>query len=311
MMIEYIDQRRALMDFRQLMTFRVLAMTLNFHQAAGRLNYVQSTVTAQIQALEEELGTRLFDRLGKRVTLTDAGARLLPYAEHLLKVAEEARLAISEQQELAGTVTISATETLCTYRLPAVLHQFRLSYPQIQILFSPSPYTELRRAVTDGSVDLAFVLEEPITTPTLHVEPLLSEPIHLVASPAHPLAQQPALLPSDLDGETLLMTEAGCAYRVQFQHQLSRNGVQPNMLEFGSIEAIKQCTMAGMGIAVLPAIAVATEVSQKKLVVLPWGGELICLTMQMIRHKQKWLSPALQVFIQVVQQMFSETAIQP
>lgn len=295
------------MDFRQLTTFRVLAATLNFHQTAERLNYVQSTVSAQIQALEEELGTRLFDRLGKNVILTDAGARLLPYAEHLLKVAEEARLAVLEQQDLVGTLTISATETLCTYRLPAVLHQFRLAYPQVRLLFSPSPYSELRRAVADGSVDLAFVLEEPIAAPALYAESLLPEPIHLVASPAHPLAQQSGVSPIDLDGETLLMTEAGCAYRVQFQHQLSVAGVQPtNMLEFGSIEALKQCAMVGMGIAVLPAIAVARELSQKKLVVLPWSGKPICLTMQMIRHKQKWLSPALQAFIQVAQQILKK-----
>lgn len=299
------------MDFRQLTTFRVLATTCNFHQAAERLNYVQSTISAQIQALEEELGVRLFDRLGKRVILTDAGARLLPYAEYLLKVAEEARLAVSEQQELVGTLTISATETLCTYRLPVVLRQFRLSCPQVRLLFSPAPYSELRRAVADGSVDLAFVLEEPIAAPALHAEPLLPEPIHLVVSPAHPLAQQPGVSPIDLDAETLLMTEAGCAYRVQFQHQLSVSGVQPtNMLEFGSIEAIKQCAMVGMGIAILPAIAVATELSQKKLVVLPWSGKPICLTMQMIRHKQKWLSPALHAFVQVAQQILKEPSIQ-
>lgn len=298
------------MDFRQLTTFCALAKTFNFHQTAERLGYVQSTVTAQIQALEEELGTRLFDRLGRRVVLTDAGARFLPYAEHLLKVAEEARLAVSGQQELVGTVTISATETLCTYRLPVVLHQFRLSYPQVRLLFSPSPYSELRRAVADGSVDLAFVLEKPITTSSLHAEPLLSEPIHLVASPAHPLAQQPLVSSVDLDGETFLMTEAGCAYRVQFQHQLNVAGIQPtNMLEFGSIEAMKQCAMVGMGIAVLPAIAVATELSQHKLVVLPWSGMPICLTMQMIRHKQKWLSPALQAFERVAQHILKEPTI--
>ena len=298
------------MDFRHLTTFRALAATLNFHQAAERLNYVQSTVSAHIQALEEELGTRLFDRLGKQVVLTDAGARLLPYAEHLLKVAEEARLAVAEQQELVGTLTIRATETLWTYRLPAVLHQFRLSYPHVRLLFSPSPYSELRRAVADGSVDLAFVLEELIAEPALHVEPLLPEPIYLIVSPAHPLAQRPRVSPLDLAGETLLMTEAGCAYRVHFQHQLSVAGVQPtHMLEFGSIEAMKQCAMVGMGIAVLPAIAVATELSQKKLVVLPWSEKPICLTMHMIRHKQKWLSPALQAFVQVARHILKEPSI--
>lgn len=298
------------MDLRQLTTFRVLALTLNFHQAAERLNYVQSTVSAQIQALEEELGARLFDRLGRRIALTNAGTRLLPYAENLLKLAEEARLAVSGQQELIGTLTISATETLCTYRLPTVLHQFRLTYPQIRILFYPSPYSELRRAVTDGSVDLAFLMDEPITATALYAEPLLTEPVYLVASPDHPFAQQPAISPIDLERETLLMTEAGCAYRVQFQHQLSRAGIQPTTtLEFDSIEAIKQCTMVGIGIAVLPAIAVATEISLGKLVVLPWSEEPICLTMQLIRHKQKWLSPTLQAFLQVVRQILIEPTI--
>lgn len=295
------------MDLRQLATFRVLAMTLNFHQAAQRLGYVQSTVTAQIQALEAELGARLFDRLGRHITLTNAGERLLPYAEQLLKIAEEARQAVSEPQECTGTLTIGATETLCTYCLPAVLHQFRLSYPQVRLLFYPTPFSALRRLVTEGQVDLAFLMEEPLTAAALQAEPLLPESIYLVASPDHPFAQRSAISPSDLEDETILLTEAGCSYRTQFQHQLSAAGVQPaTMLEFDSVEAIKQCALVGMGIAVLPAIVVATEISQGRLVVLPWSGEPICLVTQMIWHKQKWLSPTLQAFLQITRQILMQ-----
>jgi DNA-binding transcriptional LysR family regulator len=103
------------MDFRQLMTFRLLATTLNFRQAAAALNYAQSTVSAQIQMLEEELGVSLFDRLGKRVIITDAGQRLVPYAEKLLVLAEETRTAVTGNGEPVGSLTISAPETLCTY----------------------------------------------------------------------------------------------------------------------------------------------------------------------------------------------------
>jgi DNA-binding transcriptional LysR family regulator len=306
--IAYFDQTEGAMDFRQLATFRVLAMTLNFHQTAERLGYVQSTVTAQIQALEAELGANLFDRLGRHTTLTSAGERLLPYAEQLLKIAEEARQAIAEPEECTGTLTIGATETLCTYRLPAALHQFRLSYPQVRLLFYPSPFSALRRLVTDGQVDLALLMEEPIAASALHVESLLPEPIHLVASPNHPLAQRSSISPLDLEGETLLMTEAGCSYRVQFQHQLSVAGVQPTMvLEFESIEAIKQCAQVGMGIAVLPAIALTSEIAQRKLVPLPWSGEPVCLMTQMIWHKQKWLSPTLQAFLQVTRQVLTKS----
>src|ERR1700740_2152143 len=96
------------MDLRQLTTYRVLARTLNFHQAAELLHCVQSTVTAQIRALEDELGARLFDRLGRRVVLTDAGTRLIAYAERLLNLADEARLAGSGREGEGGEVTVCA-----------------------------------------------------------------------------------------------------------------------------------------------------------------------------------------------------------
>jgi DNA-binding transcriptional LysR family regulator len=307
LVIDCIDETEEAMDLRQLTTFRELARTLHFHQAAERLGYVQSTVSAQIQGLEEDLGVRLFDRLGKQITLTSAGERLLPYTEHLLKVAEEARAAVSGQEQVVGTLTIGATETLCTYRLPAVLHQFRLIYPQVQLLFSPSPFSALRRLVTDGQVDLAFLMEEPIASSVFQAEVLRPECIHLLISTDHPLARLPTIFPLDLEGETLLVTEAGCSYRIQFQHQLSKAGVQPTaILEFESIEAIKQCALLGMGVAVLPAITVASEIAQQKLVILPWRGEPICLMTQIIWHKQKWLSPTFQAFLAVTRQVLME-----
>ena len=298
------------MDLRQLTTYRVLARTLNFHQAAEQLHCVQSTVTAQIQALEDELGARLFDRLGRRVVLTDAGARLVAYADRLLNLADEARLAVSGREEQAGTLTISATETLCTYRLPAVLHRFRSRYPQVRLVFFTLAYSELRQAAAEGAVDLAFVMEDPITSAALHAEPLCPEAIHLVASPDHPFAQRRGVLSADLEGETVLVTEAGCSYRLQFQHQLNKAGVQPaTTLEFNSIEAIKQCAMIGMGIGVLPTVATTAEISQRKLVVLPWQGKPICMVTQVIRHKQKWVSPALRAFLEVVKEVFTTSGV--
>ncbi|MBV8278786.1 MAG: LysR family transcriptional regulator [Verrucomicrobia bacterium] len=305
------------MDLRQLTTYRVLARTLNFHQAAEQLHCVQSTVTAQIQALEDELGARLFDRLGRRVVLTDAGTRLVVYADRLLNLADEARLAVSGQKDQAGTLTISATETLCTYRLPAVLHRFRRRFPRVRLIFFALAYSELRQAVAEGVVDVAFVMEEPIIGAALHAEPLCAEPIHLVVSPDHPLARRRGILPVDLEAETILVTEPGCSYRVQFQHRLNTAGVQPaSVLEFNSIEAIKQCAMVGMGIGVLPAVATNAETAHRKLLVLPWRGKPIRMITQAIRHKQKWVSPALQAFLSVVKEGLltpagKDPAIQP
>src|SRR5258708_32366229 len=138
------------MELRQLGTFRLIACTLSFNRTAQILNYVQSSVTTQIQVLEEELGVRLFDRLGKRVALTDAGMRFLPYAERILALSEEARQAVADEEVPTGSLTITASETLCTYRLPAPLRQFHDRFPQSKRIFRPFPLTNLRLRLLEG-----------------------------------------------------------------------------------------------------------------------------------------------------------------
>ncbi|SRR5579884_3644488 len=291
------------MELRQLVIFRTLAHTLNFTRTATALNYVQSNVTAHIQALETELGVRLFDRLGKRVALTDAGMRLLPHAERVLEDVDAMRAAVAEEQEPVGTLTISAPETLCTYRLPKLLHYVREQYPRIRVHFRPGPIADLRRQVSEGLLDVAFVLEEPVHSTQLTVKPLLAEPIQLVATPSHPFAQRECVGPADMEKETVLLTESGCGYRSMFEHILSGAGVQPaTTVEFSSVEAIKQCVMVGMGIAILPQIAIQTEVNEGKMALLPWTHPMRVMT-QMIWHREKWLSPAFHAFLTAVEAM--------
>ena len=114
------------MEHRQLRTFRAVARELSFTRAAEELGYVQSSVTAQVKALEAELGVPLFDRLGRRVVLTDAGRALQGYAGMILDLHEEARAAVAGEHDGAptGSLTVSAPETLCTYRLPRLLRRF-------------------------------------------------------------------------------------------------------------------------------------------------------------------------------------------
>src|SRR5258708_15664075 len=143
------------MELRQLATFRVVATTLSFTQAASALGYVQSSVTAQIQALEADLGVPLFDRLGKRISLTDAGHRLIRYADQIQALTDEARMMVAAHEKPFGTLSFSAPESLCTYRLPPVLRQFHQHYPQVQLAFRPSPSSDMKRHARDGLIDLA------------------------------------------------------------------------------------------------------------------------------------------------------------
>ncbi len=296
------------MELRQLVTFRMVATTLSFSRTAQILNYVQSSVTTQIQVLEEELGVRLFDRLGKRVALTDAGMRFLPYAEKILMLSEEARQAVMNHEVPTGSLTITAPESLCTYRLPALLRQFHDRFPQVKVIFLPSPCADLRRCASEGTVDVAFTIDEPLYSTALVVEPLVIEPLLILAPPDHRLVQLASIQSHDLEGEPFLLTEVGCSYRVLLERALNEEGVYPTTnLEFNSVEAIKQCVMASMGIAFLPAMTVAAEVAQGRIAVLNWRGHNFQVVTQVLWHKEKWLSPAINAFLTVTKELLKET----
>lgn len=310
------------MEFRQLETFRVVAEELSFSRAATRLGYVQSSVSAQVGALERELGVPLFDRLGRRIALTDAGEVLMAYSGRLLSLAEQAREAVVdagvESGEVTGSLTVSAPETLLTYRVPKVLAVFHERYPKVRLSVRPSAIGRLvgsaRKAVEEGVVDLAFVLDEPLRERArpmdLAVEVLVAEDVSVIGPASHALATSSVVLPRDLDGETVLLPEApesGCAYRGQFERQLSSAGVvPPERMEFQSIEAVKQCVAAGMGVSVLPTVAVSAELEAGKLAALRWGEPFEVLT-QMSWRKDRWESPAFRAFLETVREIFSTT----
>ncbi len=128
----------------------------------------------------------------------------------------------------------------------------------------------------------------------------------LVCHPTHPLTQQRAVYPTDLTDETLLLTEPGCHYRSAFESAIASAGALPaNRLELRSIEAIKRCAMEGLGLAVLPEIAVRDEVAKGWLKALPWTGYDFNIVTQIAWHKDKWLSPAMKAFIDVAREVIS------
>lgn len=305
---------------RQVRTFRCVAEELSFSRAAAKLGYVQSSVSAQVAALEQEVGVPLFDRLGRRISLTGAGEVLFRYSARLLALAEEAREAVGDagvgSGEITGSLTVSAPETLLTYRLPGLLALFHERHPKVRLSVRPSAVGRLvgsaRRALVEGEVDVAFVLDEALEGRLrgkgLAVEALVAEDVSVIASGSHALAGSSVVVPEDLIGETVLLPEApesGCAYRGQFERRLAAAGVVPReMMEFQSIEAVKQCVAAGMGVSVLPGVAVDAELKVGKLAALGWDGSFEVLT-QMAWHEERWQSPALRAYLESAREVFA------
>jgi DNA-binding transcriptional LysR family regulator len=289
------------MEVRQLKIFCILAKELNFTRTAELVHTVQSNVTSQIKLLEAELEVPLFDRLGKRVVLTEAGRRFRPYAERALAAMDQGHRAVKFGDEPAGPLHIGTPESMLTYRLPEVLKLFRKQYPKVDLIFHPDSQERLADALESGKLDLAISMSRRFGGPHLNSINMRTEDIYLFATPDHPLCKVRKVYPKDLIDHTLLLTEAGCGYRMMLEMQLASAMVRPqNVTEFSSIEAIKQCVNAGMGIGFLPEIAIASQLKKNQFVVLNWQGDHTSIATSIVWHKARWVSPAMQAFLDIV-----------
>ncbi|MFD1886067.1 LysR family transcriptional regulator [Paenibacillus wenxiniae] len=288
------------MESRHLFTFLTVVETGSFTAAARKLDYAQSSVTAQIQALEQELGTPLFDRIHKRILLTDAGRRLQPYAQEIARMHNLAREAILSSDQLGGVLHIGAPESLAAFRLPPIIKEFRQQYPSVQIILKPGACNELQDMLRRGELDIVFLLQPYMEDHELKVDLLVEEKMTLVAPPDHRLTAFSSVEPSDLREETILNTESGCSYRVLFEKVLNRHGIflDPS-IEFWSNEAIKQCVMAGLGLAFLPFITVQRELEEGKMIALHWDDTDQRVCTYISYHTKKWQSPAQSRFVEM------------
>jgi DNA-binding transcriptional LysR family regulator len=288
------------MELRQLRTFQTVARLMNFNRAADALNYAQSTVSAQIKLLEEELGVSLFDRLGKRIVITEAGQKLMRYAQKMIDIEQETLTEISNSETLIGSISVRAPQSVGTYLLPSVLQQFKRRYPRVGFDISSCALFTLRQELRSGIIDVAFLFAESVNASDLTAELVRIEPLVFVSGPNHALTQNIGMTFRDLNGQSIFLPKHDCSYKMQFEEMLTAESISPSVvMEFNSIEAIKQCVIKGLGITLIPEIAVKSELAQKKLEKIPWLDEPLETGVLMIRHKDKWISPALQAFMDI------------
>ncbi|WP_043226896.1 LysR family transcriptional regulator [Streptomyces sp. NRRL F-5193] len=299
------------MELRLLATFEKVAEVLSFTRAAAELGYAQSSVTGQIRTLETSLGTELFERLGGRIRLTEAGERLLPYARRMAELAEKARAAVAAG-EPAGTITIGTMESLTTYRLPPLLEYVHHRHPAVRLALRPTLGDATRQALRQGTYDLGFLMEAGTEHEGLESEVLAPEPLALIASPGHPLAGREGLVTADLAGGGLIGTEPGCAYRDLFEAELAGaaaggpgSAPGPDFLEFGTIEASKRAVASGLGIALLPRIAVQEELASGALVALDWEAPFTLFT-QLAWRRGKRLPAHVRLFVEQARRLARE-----
>jgi DNA-binding transcriptional LysR family regulator len=244
----------------------------------------------------------LFDRLGRRVTLTDAGRRFQPFAEQALLAMEQGQRAMQAGAAPSGPLRIGAPESVLTYRLPQVLRAYRRAFPHVELVFSPYSDTTVCSMLETGKFDIAIQMSDTVSNKAFKSIRLRTERVFLLSDTIHPLANSRRVKPADLAGQMLLLTEAGCGYRAKLDEVMALQNIRPgNVTEFSSVEAIKQCAIAGLGLALLPAIVVSRELRQHQLKVLAWAGPSLDIATHILWHKDKWVSPAMAAFQELIQ----------
>ncbi len=287
------------MDFKQLQTFYVLSTELNFTKAAHKLGYTQSCVTQHIKKLEEELGILLFDRIGKKVTLTEAGHRLIPLACQLLKITQNFQELAKEDSCKTGIIRIGICDSLCIEKMPAIIRVFKQAYPHIDIYLKILKCSEFLNELRENCIDLAYTIGYLNKIPEIQYTAEVTEPICVLASPGYSLARKKNLSPKDFDGIPLILTEPASYYRRNFLTELEQNAITPKIiLETESIQAIKNLTESNLGICILPKAAATAEIRAGKLIPLDYPCDY-GIQSQIIWHSDKWMSFILQEFIRI------------
>jgi len=233
---------------------------------------------------------------------------MVSYADRILALATEARTVVGNDQKPSGVLTIGASETLLTYRLPSVISKFQKMHPQVEIVLIAAENCEFHAGELklEPSIEIAFVLDQQHESASLIVETLSAEDVLVLVSPGHRLASVHRVNANMLRDEQLLLTERSCGYRVLFERAVLEADTTLNKtLALPSIEAIKRCASAGMGVAVLPRITVEKELTQHQLVALSWPKETIRVYSQLIRHSERWQSSASIAFWRLAKHMLT------
>lgn len=264
----------------------------SFTAAARELGYVQSTVTGHVQSLARRLGARLLDRLPTGTILTDAGQRLVPYADQIMELEDRMCAEVpTDTGQPAGPVRLTAPESLCAYRLPALLAALRAEEPDLRLSVNPGGTAAALQAVRDRTTDLALMLEPMLTAADVLLESVGTEDLVLLTGTPSAATKQSWTWDDLAAGEALLLEE-GCSYSDDTaRHLLAAGQPATRRTHFGSIEAIKQCVAAGLGWTVLPAVTAAPELRAHTLIAVP-GPALADCTVYLATHPNRTLGPA-------------------
>jgi DNA-binding transcriptional LysR family regulator len=286
------------LDSRQLRAFATLARTGSFTLAAKELYLSQSAVSHSMKALEQDVGCRLLDRLGKKVSLTQAGEQLLHHAEKILSEMSEARASLEQLGKWGrARLRIGASPTACQYILPSVLREFKESFPRCLISVEPGDTPEAIELLRNNRIDLALALE-PKNEEKMEFHPLFADEMVFLTSPAHPWAMSGRVVREEIPRQNyVLYNKNSYTFRLVEEYFRVEDMVLNTVIEFGSMDAIKELVKLGLGVSILAPWIAQKELHEKSLVSVPLGRRKLKRTWGIMHWKGRRLSLAEETFV--------------
>ena len=288
------------LDLRQVEVFYYVARFRSFSKAAEALLLTQPTISGHIKTLEESLALVLFDRLGREVTLTRAGEVLYSYAKRLFSVQTAAVQALRELQGgVSGELLIGGSSTPGQYVLPPLLGHFKRQYPDITVCLSITDTMDILERIIRGDLELGIVGACVQHTQVLY-DRFVEDELVLAVAHDHPWVQQGTVPLMALATEPFIQRERGSGSRLVMEQTLKQHGFEPTLLhtvaEMGSTEAIKQGIKAGIGVSILPRIALIDAWRAGSVGIVALAGVTLQRSFYIIRHRGHTLSPLCQTF---------------
>jgi len=285
-------------DSRQLRAFAALARAGSFTLAAKELFLSQSAVSHSMKALETDVGCRLFDRVGKKVLLTQAGEALLHHTEKILQEMAAARAGLEQLGKWGvGRLRIGTSPTACQYVLPAVLREFKESFPKCRIAIEPGDTLEAIESVRNNRIDLAITLE-PRNEEQFEFHPLFTDELMFLVGAMHPWAREGHVARAEIPKQSYVLYDKNSyTFRMIKDYFRQEDMVLNTVIELGSMEAIKELVKLGLGVSILAPWIAQKELQEKSLVALPLGRRKLKRNWGIIHWRGRRLSLAEETFL--------------
>ena len=294
------------MELKYLTTFKTILQCGSFLEAAQKLHYTQSTITFQMQQLEKELGVRLFEKVGRRMTATQAGRDMVPYVDGVLEAAERLRNFGKECGELTGTLRLAVAETLLAYQMQPILTRFRAMAPGVKLSIQCENCYRIRDEILDGALDMGIYYDVGGYGDSMVVHALADFPIALVAAPQRQYSAAVFQARDSRQTIPIISNDRNGIYKHIINRWLAeKNIVLENIIELGNTETVKSCVAGDLGIALLPRFAVEAQLADGTLKALDSDLSREHITAVCTYHKNKWITPAMELFLRLTREHFS------